>query len=152
MENRVGKQFEGFLKTPPLWINPFQEIEQFKLPGIEEPLTQSLTEDLPSLSSNFVMGKRVERFFEWIIRQNSNYNLLAENMQISRHKITLGELDFLIEDLINRQVFHIEMVYKFYVYDPSFTSENQQMDWSQPPRYFTTKNRKTKRKTVSLTF
>ncbi|PKD16095.1 hypothetical protein APR41_09890 [Salegentibacter salinarum] len=132
MQNRAAKQFEGFLKTPPLWTNSFLKIDQFLLPEIEEPLKQPITEDLPSLASNFVMGKRVERFFEWIIRKNLNYKLLAENMQISRNKITLGELDFLLEDLITRQVFHIEMVYKFYVYDPSFSTEMKR--WIGPNR------------------
>lgn len=132
MQNRVAKQFEGFLNTPALWENYFQEIQQFKLPQINDPLKKPIAEDLPSLSSNFVMGKRVERFFEWIIRQNPDYKLVAENMQISRDKITLGELDFLLKDLINQQVYHIEMVYKFYVYDPSFSSEAQR--WIGPNR------------------
>jgi hypothetical protein len=132
MQNRAEKQFQGFLKTPPLWTNSFQQIDQFKLPEIEQPLKQPITQDLPSLSSNFVMGKRVERFFKWIINQNPDYNLLAENMQISRNKITLGELDFLVEDLINRRVCHIEMVYKFYVYDPAFSTEMQR--WIGPNR------------------
>ena len=125
MQNRVAKQFEGFLNTPALWKNYFQEIQQFQLPQINDPLQKPIAEDLPSLSTNFVMGKRVERFFEWIIRQNQGYKLLAENMQISRDKITLGELDFLLKDLINQQVYHVEMVYKFYVYDTSFTAEKQ---------------------------
>ncbi len=152
MQNRVEKQFEGFLKTPALWENTFQEIDQFKLPGIDAPLNQSITEDLPSLSSNFVMGKRVERFFEWIIRQDPNYKLLAENMQISRNKITLGELDFLLKDLINQQVFHIEMVYKFYVYDPSFTTEMRR--WIGPNRRDTLlqKTEKLKEKQFTLLF
>lgn len=152
MQNRVAKQFEGFLNTPALWRNYFQEIQQFQLPQIKDPLEKPIAEDLPSLSTNFVMGKRVERFFEWIIRQNQGYKLLAENMQISRNKITLGELDFLLKDLINQQVYHVEMVYKFYVYDPSFTAENQR--WIGPNRKDTLlqKTKKLKEKQFPLLF
>lgn len=152
MQNRVAKQFEGFLNTPALWKNYFQEIQQFELPEINDPLQKPIAEDLPSLSTNFVMGKRVERFFEWIIRQNQGYKLLAENMQISRDKITLGELDFLLKDLINQQVYHVEMVYKFYVYDPSFTAEKQR--WIGPNRKDTLllKTKKLKEKQFPLLF
>ncbi|UBZ06631.1 DUF1853 family protein [Salegentibacter mishustinae] len=152
MQNRVAKQFEGFLNTPALWKNYFQEIQQFELPEINDPLQKPIAEDLPSLSTNFVMGKRVERFFEWLIRQNQGYKLLAENMQISRNKITLGELDFLLKDLINQQVYHVEMVYKFYVYDPSFTAENQR--WIGPNRKDTLllKTKKLKEKQFPLLF
>jgi hypothetical protein len=152
MQNRVARQFEGFLNTPALWKNYFQEIQQFELPEINDPLQKTIAEDLPSLSTNFVMGKRVERFFEWLIRQNQGYKLLAENMQISRNKITLGELDFLLKDLINQQVYHVEMVYKFYVYDPSFTAENQR--WIGPNRKDTLlqKTKKLKKKQFPLLF
>lgn len=152
MQNRVAKQFEGFLNTPALWKNYFQEIQQFQLPQINDPLQKPIAEDLPSLSTNFVMGKRVERFFEWIIRQNQGYKLLTENMQISRNKITLGELDFLLKDLINQQVYHVEMVYKFYVYDPSFTAEKQR--WIGPNRKDTLlqKTKKLKEKQFPLLF
>jgi hypothetical protein len=152
MQNRVARQFEGFLNTPALWKNYFQEIQQFELPEINDPLQKTIAEDLPSLSTNFVMGKRVERFFEWLIRQNQGYKLLAENMQISRNKITLGELDFLLKDLINQQVYHVEMVYKFYVYDPSFTAENQR--WIGPNRKDTLlqKTEKLKEKQFPLLF
>lgn len=152
MQNRIEKQFEGFLETPALWENSFQELFQFELPEFHTPVQQSLDKDLPSLATNFVMGKRVERFFEWIIQKNPNYKLLAGNMQISRNKITLGELDFLLEDLINQQVYHIEMVYKFYVYDPSLTSEMDR--WIGPNRRDTLlqKTEKLKEKQFPLLF
>lgn len=132
MQNRIEKQFEGFLATPPLWETTFQEIFQFELPEVQTSLNHSVAKDLPSLATNFVMGKRVERFLEWVVQNNPNYELLAENIQISRNKITLGELDFLLKDLRTKQILHIEMVYKFYVYDPTFSSEIQR--WIGPNR------------------
>ncbi|SKB31766.1 hypothetical protein SAMN05660776_0335 [Salegentibacter holothuriorum] len=152
MQNRIANQFEGFINTPPLWKKDFQGIQQFELSEIINPLQKPIAEDLPSLSSNFVMGKRVERFFEWIIRQNQDYKLLAENKQVSRDKITLGELDFLLKDLIKKQVYHVEMVYKFYVYDPSFSKETQR--WIGPNRKdsLLQKTEKLKKKQFPLLF
>ncbi|TDN89293.1 hypothetical protein DET49_10638 [Salegentibacter sp. 24] len=132
MKNRLIKQFQGFLKTPPLWDHHFQELIQFNLPEPDNFSPTNLEKCLPSLAKNFVMGKRVERFFEWIIQQDSGYKLLAQNIQINRDNITQGELDFLIRDLINRQNIHVEMVYKFYLYDPSFNSEINR--WIGPNR------------------
>ncbi|WP_037321487.1 DUF1853 family protein [Salegentibacter sp. Hel_I_6] len=152
MQQRVEKQFEGFINTPALWESTFQAIQQFELPEIDGTLSKNIVEELPSLSTNFVMGKRVERFFEWIIRQNPRYKLLAENIQISRNKITLGELDFLLKDLITQKAIHIEMVYKFYVYDPSFSVEMQR--WIGPNRKdtFLQKSQKLKEKQFPLLF
>ncbi|MBE7638721.1 DUF1853 family protein [Salegentibacter sp. BLCTC] len=132
MQNRITKQFEGFLNTPPLWEKDFQEIQQFQLPKVNASQQKPTIAQLPSLAENFVMGKRVERFFEWIIQQNPTYKLLAGNIQVSRDKITLGELDFLLKELTQKYVYHIEMVYKFYIYDPSFSIEAER--WIGPNR------------------
>lgn len=78
------------------------------------------------------MGKRMESFFSYQIKSSSDYNLIVENLQISHNKITIGEIDFIIEDKSENDVIHIEMVYKFYVYDPSFNNEKER--WIGPNR------------------
>lgn len=132
MQNRVNKQLLGYLHTPPLWRGELLGIKQFEP---EIPLQQDLPDPekaIPSLSSNFVLGKRMESFFELLIKNSNRYKLLANNIQISREKITLGELDFLLKDLHANQNIHLELVYKFYVYDPSFSSEEAR--WIGPNR------------------
>jgi len=47
----------------------------------------------------------------------NDYTILAKNLQIIAEKKTLGELDFIVEAPANEFI-HIEMVYKFYLYDP----------------------------------
>ena len=49
--------------------------------------------------------------------QQSDIALLAENIQIQNDKITLGELDCLL--LRNNKPIHLEIIYKFYLYDAS---------------------------------
>lgn len=132
MEKRLYHQLQGFIDTPPLWNSKFKGIEQFALPKIVFPKEVDIISQLPSLASNFVLGKRMERFFELIIHESSRYQLLSKNVQISREKITLGELDFLLKDLQKNKFIHLELVFKFYVYDPSFSEEAER--WIGPNR------------------
>lgn len=132
MKDRIKKQLLGYLHTPPLWREELLGLKQFD-PG--ETTSRDLPdpkEAIPSLASNFVLGKRMESFFELLIQSSNRYKLLANNIQISRKKITLGELDFLLKDLYTSQNIHLELVYKFYVYDPSFSSEEAR--WIGPNR------------------
>ena len=71
----------------------------------------------------FVLGKRAERFFEYQIWHSNKYDLRLSNLQIIQNKKTLGELDFIVEEKDTGQLIHIELVYKFYVYDPSYKEE-----------------------------
>lgn len=58
--------------------------------------------------------------------------MVAQNLQIVQDKITIGEIDFLIEDIKTAEKFHVEMVYKFYLYDPSIETEIEK--WIGPNR------------------
>ena len=79
-----------------------------------------------------VLGKRAEIFFAEAIRQSSHYDLIAQNLQLIHNKQTLGEFDFFLKEQNTQQSLHVELVYKFYVYDSSF---KQQLDrWIGPNR------------------
>ncbi len=84
------------------------------------------------INDNEVLGKRVESFFEYCIRFSQNYEIIAKNIQVFKEKITIGELDFLIKDLPNHKIIHIELVFKFYVYDPNILNEINR--WIGPNR------------------
>jgi hypothetical protein len=131
--NNIRKQLEGYLNTPPLWIDKeLFGLQQFVLPNSNIPEDLCLTSAIPSFATNYVMGKRVESFFELVINYSERYNITAENLQVHKSKITTGELDFLIEDVILEQHLHIEVGYKFYVYDPNFEQELER--WIGPNR------------------
>jgi hypothetical protein len=69
-----------------------------------------------------LLGKRAEYFFKFCVEHSSNYQLLLSNIQIFKGKITKGELDYIIKDLRTNTTIHIELVYKFYIYNPSIKS------------------------------
>lgn len=132
MNKLFNLQLSGFLGTPPLWkdknvcgIKQFDPGFSFSTEGLD------VSEKIPSLEKNFVLGKRAERFFELGIDLSEEYRMLASNIQINRNKITLGELDFILENK-EKKIFHVELVYKFYLFDPSLPVEKER--WIGPNR------------------
>jgi hypothetical protein len=85
--------------------------------------------DLPMIR----LGKQIERVFSFLIQNSSNYSILKENIQIIDGKITIGELDFIIKSNETSEVSHLEIVYKFYLYDPN-NSEIELEKWIGPNR------------------
>ena len=131
-KQKIINQLEGFLQTPPLWKhNKVIQLNQFDLPKVD---WENFKMDLSNLPGNLsmVLGKRMESFFALAVNLSNNYKVKASNLQINENKITLGELDFLIMDKIYDQLVHVEIVYKFYVYDPSFNNELER--WIGPNR------------------
>ena len=107
----LQKRYEGFLKTPCLWANnSVFNIEQFEISSISNKIVVPLDENLR-------LGKYVERLVSFELEQHNAISVLAENIQIQDGKITLGELDCLL--LKNNKPIHLEIIYKFYLYDKS---------------------------------
>ncbi|CAL66721.1 DUF1853 family protein [Christiangramia forsetii] len=132
-EPSILNQFQGFLDTQDIFPkNHNTDITTFEFPEVD--ITNNLIADLEKLDHprNSVLGKRMESFFEIAIKYSSRYELIDSNIQIIHNKQTLGELDFLIFDKHNSTPLHIELVYKLYVYDQTFPSENQR--WIGPNR------------------
>ena len=104
-------RFEGFLKTPTLWeSSPVYELTQFE---IEQKSIGIDTE----INTKLRLGKYVERFVSHQLANTESVSLIAENIQISKDRITLGELDCLLYK--NGNPIHLEVIYKFYLYDPT---------------------------------
>lgn len=78
--------------------------------------------DFP-LPTNVRLGHLAEKVVSELIKLSTNYNVLYENVQVIEDKRTVGEIDFIIEEIKTRQVIHVELAYKFYLYDPSLSSE-----------------------------
>jgi len=84
----------------------------------------SLATDLEfELPTNIRLGHLAERIVSELIKSSSNYKVLYENVQVIEDKNTIGEIDFIIEEIITKQVIHMELAYKFYLFDPSISSE-----------------------------
>lgn len=85
------------------------------------------------LPQNVRLGHLVERVVSGIIRSSSNFKILYENLQLFEEKRTLGELDFILEESHTKKIIHLELAYKFYLFDPSISSE-QINNWIGPNR------------------
>lgn len=128
----IKNEYLGFLNSKPLWtdktllgLSPF-DIEEV----LENDVLPNETEI--NIRDNEVLGKRIEFFFEYGITNTDKYEIIAKNIQVYQDKITIGELDFLVKDRRNNNTLHIEIVYKFYLYDPLIQGELLQ--WIGPNR------------------
>jgi len=54
-------------------------------------------------------------------------------VQLIEAKKTIGELDFIVQNLESEEIIHFELAYKFYLLDPSI-SESQINNWIGPNR------------------
>ncbi len=107
----IQKRYEGFLNTPSLWKGKVvSNLKSFKIVSKSDKIGVNIDEKLR-------LGKYVERFVSFELEQHKNISIIVENIQIQNDKITLGELDCLL--LKNNKPIHLEIVYKFYVYDAS---------------------------------
>lgn len=110
----LQKRYIGFLNTPFLWKNDIvSNLKQFEIVSKSNKIDISIDEKLR-------LGKYVERFVSFELEQHENISILAENIQIQKDKTTLGELDCLL--VKDSQPVHLEIIYKFYVYDTTVGS------------------------------
>ncbi len=85
------------------------------------------------LPDNLRLGHLAENIVSELIKLSTNYNVLYENVQLIEDKVTLGEIDFIIEEKDTNQRIHLELAYKFYLFDPSISSEPIN-NWIAPNR------------------
>ena len=93
------------------------------------------------------LGHLVERFVSHELQFNKSIKVLAENIQIKRDKVTIGEIDCLLKH--NHTPIHLEIIYKFYVYDESVGSSELE-HWIGPNRKDSLIEKITKLKTKQL--
>lgn len=106
----IQKRYEGFLQTNCLWKdNVLYNLHQFEI----EPKFTKIDIDI---NEKLRLGKYIERFVSYQLEQEKNINILCENIQIQKEKITLGELDCIL--LKDKKPIHLEIIYKFYLFNP----------------------------------
>lgn len=107
----IQKRYEGFLQTNCLWKgNAIYELIQFDIDRVSSKINIEINEKLR-------LGKYIERFVSYQLAQEKSVEIISENIQIQKEKITLGELDCII--LKDKKPIHLEIIYKFYLYDNS---------------------------------
>lgn len=128
MQNKILLQFLGFLNTQLIWKTSQLPYPLYHL----KPIPISTLPETFELNPSMVLGKRMEVFFTYHITHYSNQEILAHNEQIIFNKKTIGELDFILKDSLTGKVSHIELVYKFYLYDPAIPEDHA--CWTGPNR------------------
>ncbi|NRD23696.1 DUF1853 family protein [Winogradskyella litoriviva] len=103
--------FEGYQNTPLLWKSTaVYNLEQFS------PKLTSKQFYNNSEYKKLRLGKWVENFVSFQLQQDDYIELLEENLIINNDsKQTIGELDLLF--LKDHNPIHLEIIYKFYLYD-----------------------------------
>ena len=86
------------------------------------------------------MGHLAEKIVAQLIKASTNYEVLYENIQLIENKQTIGEIDFILSNQSTKELIHLELAYKFYLYDPSVSSEIIN-NWIGPNRNDTLKEK-----------
>lgn len=105
---------QGFLNTPPLWENQSFGVKQFKMPVVG--VNRSLSHPIPN---HLRLGHQIEHVFRQVLARSTDHRILLHNRTIRKDKITLGEIDFILEQVATRKVVHVELSYKFYLIHPN---------------------------------
>lgn len=121
----VQLQFNGYAQTSMLWKGELEGLNTF-VNMVHSTGPYSALDD----SKHIRLGKLIEQFVLFELGQNESIAILKANVQIFKDQITIGELDCLLQHLA--QYIHLEIVYKFYLYDPSFPDELDR--WIGPNR------------------
>ncbi|MFK7747982.1 MAG: DUF1853 family protein [Kordia sp.] len=85
------------------------------------------------LPTNRRLGHLIEKIVSELIKASKNYRMLYENVQIIQEKNTIGEIDFIIQNVDSEEIIHLELAYKFYLFDPTLSSETN-FCWIGPNR------------------
>lgn len=85
------------------------------------------------LPTNLRLGHLVEKITSELIKFSSTFEVLHENVQVIEDKKTIGEIDFILKNVDSHEVIHMELAYKFYLFDPSISSEPVN-NWIGPNR------------------
>jgi len=71
------------------------------------------------------LGLRFEALITYWLRISPNYKLLSKNIQIIENGLTLGEIDFIIEESSTQKIIHLEVAVKFYLGTPPYENTYQ---------------------------
>ncbi len=120
--------YEGYCSMPLLWEDCFFELRQFDASLEANHHLSGL-----HIKQNKRLGKLAEDLFSEWLNQSKRFQAVFENLQIIEDKRTIGEIDVLLFDTKNQKHIHLELVTKFYLYNPVFDA-NDIRAWIGPNR------------------
>lgn len=121
----LQQYYSGWFHTPLLWEGELDSIAQYAVQN-EYQDTIHLLQDPPTY-----LGHYAEIFAFHEIERNPSIIQYWENIQINNEERTIGEIDAILKT--NNRVLHLEIAYKFYLFDPEHGS-NELEHWIGPNR------------------
>lgn len=114
------------LKSPSLITGPIQD-ESMSVEVLDtldadtllnkhsnQELNARLSQHLTQGKSHF-LGPYFEQLWSFYLQHHPDYNLIAENLQVHGKSKTLGEFDFIVQDVKSGRFLHQELAIKFYL-------------------------------------
>nr|WP_299067961.1 DUF1853 family protein [uncultured Allomuricauda sp.] len=135
----------GFYNTFPLWINEQFGIQQFEFPN----LPMSNFKPKP-INDRLRLGHQMEYVFEQLILYAKHWKIIAKNVLVDEGKNRIGEIDFILENTEIKEVYHIELAYKFYIVNPEISEPIHRLMGPNKRDMFFTKLDKLKEKQFPL--
>lgn len=127
MDTRTQLRYQGYISTPPLWasdtVSPFKQIEL---------ASNTDTIDDTTVFKNQRLGKLVEEFVFYQLKNQKEVSWICDNLQIQADKQTVGEIDALY--YYEGIPIHLEVAYKFYLFDTLETYKEPLAHWIGPNR------------------
>ncbi|MEP3445388.1 MAG: DUF1853 family protein [Flavobacteriaceae bacterium] len=137
----------GFYHTFPLWIDEQFEVQQFEFPKIE------FSKFVPTtINQRLRLGHQMECVFEQLISSSGYWKTIAKNILVNEGATRVGELDFILENTITEAIYHIELVYKFYIVNPEIQNPTQRLIGPNNSDAFLTKLDKLRKKQFPLLY
>lgn len=143
----IDKAYEGFLISQPFWEGIKFGMTQFELPACSIDLSQ-----LPTVPTDRRLGHQAEFVFLQLLNACYEYEVLAHSIQLIHKKQTLGELDYIIQNVKTKEVLHIELTYKFYIVDKAIAIPLDQIIGPNRKDTFAFKLNKTRDKQMPLLY
>ncbi len=137
----------GFYNTFPLWINEQFGIQQFEFPN----LPMSNFKPKP-INDRLRLGHQMEYVFEQLISYSKLWKIIAKNVLVDEGKNRIGEIDFILENTEVKEVYHIELAYKFYIVNPEISEPIHRLMGPNKRDMFFTKLDKLKEKQFPLLY
>ncbi|MFT6720974.1 MAG: hypothetical protein ACJA0J_001772 [Bdellovibrionota bacterium] len=127
MDLRTKLRYQGYLSTPALWES--NTVSQFKQ---IEPIVNTEAIDDSVIFKNQRLGKLVEEFVFHQLKNQDTVSWICDNLQIQEGKRTVGEIDALYYK--EESPVHLEVAYKFYLFDTIENYNNPLAHWIGPNR------------------
>jgi uncharacterized protein len=99
---------------------------------------QEVDRQQQTLKPDYRLGRYHESLWAYFFQHDEQYKWIAQNIAITKHGKTLGEIDFIVLDHETERFIHLEVAVKFYLFHPptqttsNILTKNDNRNWLGP--------------------